>query len=57
MEDEAHVEGAPEAFEMFLSDLEKMGLLAKQLKSLMPLIAKQNPSLQAKSRICPCSAK
>ena len=58
MEDEAHAEGAPEAFEMFLSDLEKMGLPAKQFKSLMPAYRyKQNPSLQAKSRICPCSAK
>ena len=44
MEDEAHAEGAPEFFEMFLSDLEKMGLPAKQFKSLMPAYRyKQNP--------------
>jgi hypothetical protein len=44
MEDEAHAESAPEAFEIFLSDLEKMGLPAKQFKSLMPAYRyKQNP--------------
>jgi hypothetical protein len=36
MEDEAHQEGCPEAFNYFMSDLEKMGLPVGQFKRLMP---------------------
>lgn len=36
MEDEAHDEGCPEVFELFMKDLEKMGLPARQFRSLMP---------------------
>ena len=44
MEDEAHAEGAPEAFEMLMNDLEKIGLPVRQFKSLMPAYRfKQNP--------------
>jgi len=44
MEDEAHAENCPEAFDLFLGDLEKIGLPARQFKSLMPAYRyKQNP--------------
>lgn len=36
MEDEAHQEGCPEAFDRFMSDLETQGLPVKQFKRLMP---------------------
>jgi hypothetical protein len=49
MEDEAHAENCPEAFDLFLSDLEKIGLPARQFKSLMPAYRyKQNPLTAAK---------
>lgn len=49
MEDEAHSEGCPEVFDLFLGDLEKMGLPARQFKSLMPAYRyKQNPLTAAK---------
>ena len=44
MEDEAAAEGCPEAFDLFMSDLEKMGLPARQFRSLIPAFRyKQNP--------------
>lgn len=44
MEDEAHQEGCPEAFSRFMSDIEALGLPAKQFRSLMPAWRyKQNP--------------
>jgi hypothetical protein len=44
MEDEAHEEGCPEVFDRFMSDLDSMGLPAKQFRSLMPAWRfKQNP--------------
>jgi hypothetical protein len=49
MEDEAHEEGCPEAFDLFISDLDKIGLPAKQFRSLMPAWRyKQNPLTAAK---------
>lgn len=49
MEDEAHAENCPEAFDLFLSDLDKIGLPARQFKSLMPAYRyKQNPLTAAK---------
>lgn len=49
MEDEAHAENCPEAFDLFLTDLEKIGLPARQFKSLMPAYRyKQNPLTAAK---------
>jgi hypothetical protein len=49
MEDEAHVEGCHEAFDLFLNDLDRIGLPAKQFKSLMPAWRyKQNPLTAAK---------
>lgn len=49
MEDEAHAESCPEVFDLFLGDLEKMGLPARQFKSLMPAYRyKQNPLTAAK---------
>lgn len=44
MEDEARDEGCPEAFDRFMSDLETLGLPARQFRSLMPAWRyKQNP--------------
>jgi hypothetical protein len=44
MEDEAHEEGCPEAFDRFMSDLDTIGLPTKQFRSLMPAWRyKQNP--------------
>lgn len=49
MEDEAHDENCPEAFDRFMSDLETIGLPAKQFKSLMPAWRyKQNPLTASK---------
>jgi len=49
MEDKAHAESAPEAFELFMNDLEKIGLPARQFKSLMPAYRyKQNPLTASK---------
>lgn len=44
MEDEAHQESCPEAFDYLMGDLERIGLPAKQFRSLMPAWRyKQNP--------------
>jgi hypothetical protein len=44
MEDEAHQEGCPEAFDLLMGDLDRIGLPAKQFRSLMPAWRyKQNP--------------
>lgn len=44
MEDEAHAEGCPEAFDLLMGDLDRIGLPAKQFRSLMPAWRyKQNP--------------
>ena len=44
MEDEAHAEGCPEVFDLFLKDLDKIGLPTRQFKGLMPAWRyKQNP--------------
>jgi hypothetical protein len=49
MEDEAHQEGCPEAFDRFMSDLDSIGLPAKQFRSLMPAWRyKQNPLTASK---------
>jgi hypothetical protein len=49
MEDEAHAEGCHDAFDLFLNDLDRIGLPAKQFKSLMPAWRyKQNPLTAAK---------
>lgn len=49
MEDEAHEEGCPEAFDFFIADLEKIGLPARQFRSLMPAWRyKQNPLTASK---------
>lgn len=44
MESEAHDEGCPEKFDLFMGDLERHGYPAKQFRSLMPAWRyKQNP--------------
>jgi hypothetical protein len=49
MEDEAHEEGCPQAFDLFISDLDRIGLPAKQFRSLMPAWRyKQNPLTASK---------
>jgi hypothetical protein len=49
MEDEAHQEGCPEAFDLFLGDLDRMKLPTKKFKRLMCAYRyKQNPLTAAK---------